>query len=335
MTQTNIHQMWLLRLVPPVAYGRWWCALIIFLSLLLLFAIAGVFGNVETPTQVWPAALFFCAVLAYIVPIFHYITQRTELAFDELSPQLAASPEAIVRWRTGISSKSTAWMVNTTLLGASLWLLQGRLLADSFTSFLGNLAGNSVDLAMTLGPLPVWLIVTGVTSVLVDNARLFRTLAARTRVSLLDTRALNPFGRMAVSSTLVVIGIQALFPIMWLDAGTDPWTTIPGLVFTTFALVYLFVAPTWPVHQALRQAKQRELSVLRDRINSECRQSSDIAASQTLSALLIYRREIASAAEWPFDISIVARFGLYLVVVPLTWVGAALIENLVDLFIST
>jgi hypothetical protein len=34
--------------------------------------------------------------------------------------------------------------------------------------------------------------------------------------------------------------------------------------------------------------------------------------------------------EWPFDIGLLARLLLYLILPPLTWVGAALIENLVD-----
>ena len=55
--------------------------------------------------------------------------------------------------------------------------------------------------------------------------------------------------------------------------------------------------------------------------------------AENLSAvtrLLIYRREIQQAPEWPFDMPALTRLGLYLILPPLTWVAAALIENLVD-----
>jgi hypothetical protein len=167
---------------------------------------------------------------------------------------------------------------------------------------------------------------------LVDNARMFRRLAGTVDVDVLDSSALIPFGRMAVSSTLLVIGAQSLFSIMWLGGDIDAWTSIPGLVPTTFALVYLFLAPVWPIHKRLKLAKQEQLSVVQQQINQvSSRPQRDMS---DLATLLTFRREVASVAEWPLDISVVARFSLYLVIVPLTWIGAALIENVVDLFIA-
>lgn len=326
--------LWLLRLVPPYAHARWWCAAGIFLVLVLLFYLTGVFGYTEADSSAWPAALFFCAILSYITPIFHYVTRRTEQAFDELTPQLSADAETLRRWRAGISCKSARWVVRTTVLGVGLWLLQSWLLTGGFVGILQALTSNSESLVMALAPLPVWLFMTCALNALIDNARLFRVLSSRIRVDLLDTSTLNPFGRMAVASTLVVIGAQALFPIMWLGASTDPWTTIPGLLLTGLPLAYLFAAPTWPVHRALHNAKKHELQRLRTQIRQLRQGNPDATADPTLCALLIYRREIVEAPEWPFDISIVARLGLYLVIVPLTWIGAALIENVVDLFIS-
>ena len=300
--------------------------------LVTLFAVTGVFTYTGAYTP-WPAALFFCAILAYIIPIFHYITRRTEAAFVELAPFVSAERETIARWQSGISHKSGQWFFIYTLLGVGLWLLQSWMLTGGFSIMMESIVGDTISLVMAFAPLPVWLVMTWVTVALIDNARLFRKLAARISVDLLDASRVKPFGRMAVSSTLIVIGAQALFPIMWLGADTDPWTTIPGLAFTTLPLIYLFAAATWPVHRALHNAKLRELQLLQERISGLRREGSDVASDPALTSLLVYRREVAEAAEWPFDISIVARFGLYLVIVPLTWIGAALIENVVDLFI--
>jgi hypothetical protein len=53
-----------------------------------------------------------------------------------------------------------------------------------------------------------------------------------------------------------------------------------------------------------------------------------------LVPLLTLRREVHGITEWPVDVGLLARLGLYLVIVPLTWIGAALIENIVDVFVA-
>ena len=50
--------------------------------------------------------------------------------------------------------------------------------------------------------------------------------------------------------------------------------------------------------------------------------------------LLALRREVLNTPEWPVDLSLLARLSLYLIIVPLTWIGAALIENIVDVFVA-
>jgi hypothetical protein len=57
---------------------------------------------------------------------------------------------------------------------------------------------------------------------------------------------------------------------------------------------------------------------------------SDVRVLEKLTPLLTYRREIAQISTWPFDVGNVARLTLYMVIPPLTWVAAALIENLID-----
>ena len=139
---------------------------------------------------------------------------------------------------------------------------------------------------------------------------------------------------MAVSSTLVVIGAQASFPIMWLGSVSDPWTTIPGVLATMPVLVFLFIAPIWPVHAKLRDAKRSELDRVQAQINAMARPAEEAFDHAALQPLLAYRREINAIPEWPFDLGVVTRLGLYLIIVPLTWIGAALIENLVDIMVG-
>ncbi len=318
--------------MPAAAGGRWWCAAAIFTVLLSVFWIAGTLEHQGEGFPSWPAALFFCVILAYITPVFHYITSRTEQAFDDLAPHLDLDEEALATQRSHIACKPRRWVVGNTLLGVALWVFQSWMLAGGWSGMAHTMTLNATAVVMALGPLPVWVFMTCALYALTDNALLFRELSRHVEVDLLDTRALTPFGRMAVSSTLMVIGSQASFPIMWLGATTDPWTTIPGMIGTSTVLLFLFVAPVWPIHRAIRTAKQAELARLQNEINEVRRQRAD-ADYAMLNPLLAFRREIAGTPDWPFDLGIMARFGLYLVVVPLTWIGAALIENLVDVFL--
>lgn len=330
----STRQLWILALIPQTRYGRWQSAALILLTLLLVFWLGGAFelpSGDEEPT--WPAALFFCAILAYITPVFHFVTCRTEDAFAEISDHLELPRERLAVLYAGIREKPVTWILGNLAIGTSAWLLQSWLLMGSITTMTRTLTGGMTALVMALGPLPVWLFMTCAIQALIDNARLFRALARSVEVKLLDPPSLHPFGRMAVSSTLVVIGAQALFPIMWLDADTDPWTTIPGLLATGVPMVFLFLAPVWPIHRAVRGAKRLELERTRQQI-AAVTGASEQPSYRALAPLLTYRREVSAVPEWPFDLSIVARFGLYLVIVPLSWIGAALIEKIVDTFLG-
>ncbi len=321
-------KLWLLWVVPDSARGRWLTAAVIFTVLFGAFWWAGILAT-SRARDTWHIALFFCVIVAYIVPIFQFITRRTEEAFDDLRTVLELPADELQHLRQAISCRSGLWVAVNLALGTSAWLAQSYIFAGSFSGMMSSLTGSVFSAAMALGSLAVWLTVTCAVHALVDNARLFHALTQTVDVNVLDSARLNPFGRMAVSSTLMIVGAQASFAIMWLGPSTDPWTTIPGVIATTVPMIFLLLAPVWPLHRRLREAKRGYLASLQTEINMLQGKSYD-----QLAPLLAVRREVASVPEWPFDLGIVTRLGLYLFIVPLTWIGAALIEMLVETFVS-
>ena len=322
--------MWVLQLVPSFPYGRWLIAAVIFFALGAFLLASDAVGPQDLAFP-WPIALFFCVCLAFVVPVFHFITERTEEAFDALRPSLKLPEAELAAARASISRKSLSWVAVNGFASVLGWLLQSWLMSVSGNVF-ELMTSSYLGAVVVITPLSVWLLNTCMVHALVDNARLFRRLARHVSIDLLNSRSLGPFGSMAVSSTLLIIATAASLSIMWLDGITNIWTTVPGLIPLLGALAYLFVAPVWPVHKALQAAKRAELDRVQALINSQ--RSVAEADPTQLTPLLAYRREIMSIPEWPFDLSIMARFGGYLVIVPLTWIGAALIENVVDLFIA-
>ena len=344
--QPELKEIWLLNLVPKVAAGRWLSATVIFVVIAAIVSLTNLSLPENTSGLSWSAGLFFCVIVAYIVPIFQFITQKTEQAFDAItnSFDLSVTPfdgteqglkqtllPDIQQARLAISHKTPKWIYITLCLAIALWLLQSWFLSGGWEGILlalNHSMGTAIGLFI---PLLIWLTMLVAITSLVDNARLFRRVAQSIEIDVYNTQQLHPFGNMAVSSTLVVIGSQASFSLMWLEAGTDPWTTTPGLITTSCAIAYLFFAPTLPIHRAIKTAKRRELTQLQAKIDA-----IDKATMQyvEVAPLLTIRREIQQVSEWPFDLGIIAKFILYLVIVPMTWIGAALIENVVDFFIS-
>ena len=327
-------RIWLLYLVPAVRFGRPLTGLAIFTLLSGLYWAVGIFDS-ELLNRTAPA--FFCVILAYIVPIFHFITERTEQAFRQLSPALDLDPERVQEWGASIAVKSRGWHAVVLSAGTVAWIAHCTLVFESIEVMLGT----PVSLAIAFGSLLVWTVMTSVIFALVENARLFNRLAQFARIDLLDTTNLRGFAQVAVISTLAMIIAQACFPIMWLGSGVNLVTmraSIPGLIGTGVPMVFLFMLPIYPIHRALAAAKVAELERI-GRLLEQARGAvrgappKDPELIARITPLLAYRREVAQVPEWPFDNSLVTRLAFYLIIPPVTWVGAALVEKIVEAFL--
>lgn len=187
----------------------------------------------------------------------------------------------------------------------------------------------------TLGTLMVWMVMTTVVDILSRQTLLFARLGAhKVRVSPLNTHRLLPFGRVSISTSLVLIGALAFFPLISLESGFNLAESLPGAIATLVPLLILFIIPIWPVHRRLAQMKERELAALNARIeacpDTACDVDLETQRFDQLLPLLNYRREIAQVSTWPFDVGNMTRLAFYLIIPPLTWAGGALIENVVD-----
>ena len=88
-------------------------------------------------------------------------------------------------------------------------------------------------------------------------------------------------------------------------------------------------------HRRLRDAKAAELLRVRAALRgdrSALRESPLAPEADTLSLvdLATWCDRIGSQPEWPFDAAALRRFGLYLLIPLASWVGAALVERLLD-----
>ncbi len=322
--------------IQPAAFpgSRWLAGVALLVVLLAFFWSLGAFSDPRAGRWAFGPTIFFSAIIAYLLPVFGYISERTAAALDEVEARLDAEPARIGRWQQRIHHKPLGWLVVVLGIGAAGGLVHNLMLHGAFRP-LGDVAVDPRQMwAVVVGTGLVWLVVTFVVAALLDNALVLHRAARVARVNLFAPRQLRPFAVVAVISTSAIIGAQALFPLLFIDENVSPVAYIPGLLATAVPMVLMAALPVWPVHRRMLGEKRRVLEVLERRIvtlgNPDPAQTDTAAA---LTPLLAYRREVLQAPEWPFDVSVVARLLLYLIIPPLTWVGAALIENVVESFL--
>ena len=335
MNGIRTYKIWLLALVPDRRFGRWIAAASIVVIGIALFwlVVHASFRDAAAGARFrgWPVAVFFVAAVAYIVPVFHYITARTKQAMETLMPYVTDTEDNSLA--DSIDRRALGWTLRTGLVAFALWLGQSYLLAGDWVSMWAVLTGSGLDFLMAVSPLVVWLTMTASMSALFHNAVTFRRLSARLNVDIFEPDSYMPIGSMAVTSTLVVVGALALLSIMWIDGPVNWWTTLPAMAFFSPLVVALLLIPVLPVHRRLVSLK---VDATRG-AQTAVRQASTLDGSDAVAAraaALSYRREVARLSTWPFDVPAITRVVAYAIIVPLTWAGAALIEILVNAILS-
>jgi hypothetical protein len=325
-----MHKLWLLKLIFPWPYGRLLTCFVLLCVLLPVFYL-GHSDNIDSTTP----ALFYSLTIAYIIPIFSYITAKSQEALLELRPLLDLEDGAFEKLRAHLDSTSLSMAALQMGAGAVLGVIHMSLIRGSVSDVFTTALASRPGFVSTLGAIAVWIVMTTVISMLIKQAILFARLGAyHVQVTLLDTSRLLPFARVSISASLAIIGALALFPLIGIESGMNLMEVLPGAIATLVPLLAIFVVPVWPIHRRLAVMKERHLASLNERIETRLGAGGGFIPGtevlEDLAPLLVYRREIAQVSTWPFDGSNVTRMTFYLIIPPLTWAGAALIENLVD-----
>ena len=180
----GMHPIWVLRLIPPIAFGRTIYAVVVLTLLLGLCQLAGVFESQAARATSQSATVFFAVLLAYIVPTLHVIVARSEEAFTDLAAHLDATAADIDRWRASIRQCPLPRQLTIAVAGVAAGIVHNAVLALPF-SILDAFMTSPADAAVVVGTLLVWLVMTTVILTLIDIARLFARLARHVRIDLL------------------------------------------------------------------------------------------------------------------------------------------------------
>ena len=246
---------------------------------------------------------------------------RTENSLAEMADLLEpASVSHVHQCAAGI--RPASWFV--VLLGAVFGAYQN---VDSIRSVVDSGALNAMDVAFVLANCFVWAAIAYVLSWRLPVSLALSRLGAGMKVDVYRLDRLRPLARIATLDILVVAGAMAFMPLQSLDAEFRIVNYNYGIIVGVPAAIMLFVLPLWGARGNIRDRKAERIAALRAKLDTADR--DDVAVIETLSA---HMERLRGLSNWPVDLRLATRIVAYVIIPPLAWVGAALVENLVDRF---
>ena len=150
-------------------------------------------------------------------------------------------------------------------------------------------------------------------------------LGASARIELYRLDRLKPFARIALLDVLIVAGALCFVPLQSLDAQFR-WVNYEAAVYVGLtSLLVVFLLPLHALPARIKLAKAQRLEELRTELANV--PQADVPRLEATAAHL---DRIEGLSNWPVDLRVVSRILVYVVIPPLAWVAAALVENFID-----
>jgi len=336
---------WFARFDDRGAWGSLWLGFSIVIGYLLVRCAFDVFflvtlGFPEGFSPLWQDSLWWPevvnALLIAYVPVVLIVARRwIDRDLTLLRPVLPCTDAEISEIRAGATRATGA--------GARLFKLSGIIggfvlvLTDPSVSRWAepSLTHPTFMWALIRVPLMAWLIFTLIVSDLNATRSYFRIGRSLIEVDLLDVQSLSPFARRGLRSALMWVIFSILLSLFWLGESVASPQNFPLLIVLLVMASVGFAIPLIGVHENIRSVKRSELDRLRDEIRVERAvvvddQSDENSDSPRLANLIAYYQLVDQSREWPIDAANILRFFIYLLIGLGSWLGAALVERLLD-----
>ncbi|MEE8166416.1 MAG: hypothetical protein V3T64_12665 [Myxococcota bacterium] len=275
--------------------------------------------------EVTGMALLLITVPSYLVAAVMAAQNYTLRALDQIRPLLPDPSHATTAAESIASGFHRSW-----LFGGAFGFVMG--LANVPTLFaLSESAMPAIDISMALGQIGMWMIVGIVLTMRFHTARVVNDLGSKVRFKLFALEPLRPLARIGLADVLVIAGALVLMPLQALDAQFRIYNYTFGTSVGVMAGSVLLLWPLAALHRRIRDEKKNRLAALNqsDAQLDVPKTAQDFAL---LESLLSHRGRIRSHKTWLLDTGILSRVLFYLVIPPLAWVGAALVELMLDRF---
>jgi hypothetical protein len=284
-----------------------------------VFTEGGRMREFTSTRQLGGTLVLFTVLPGYLVAMLTLQWRRTDAASQALAPIVPVELLLPVRQRLArLHSGGLAVVVAGVLFGASQNLF-------FFEWLMGGASLNLMDYAFVLGACAVWGLIALLLAWRIPVSLALSRAGAAARLDLYRLEQLQPLARVATTDVLVVAGAMALMPLQSLDAEFRLDNYWPGILVGVPAAIVLFLLPLWGPHRNIQARKAQRLRALRQDLDAVPRERL-----AELETMLAHIDRVRSIPGWPIDVRLVTRIIGYVIIPPLAWVGAALVENLVD-----
>ena len=302
------------------------------LLLTVLFWTSGALWPTELPDyasssrQITGMVMMLILLPAYLL-VAAFVTQRRSLDLVEQLEPLLPDPRHALDAREAIRNG----LKRTWRAAAAIGLVMGLFNAQPIYA-LTESSAPSIDITIALGQLFMWLIVGLLGGQRALAAHSFSRLGEVVEFDLFQLDRLRPLARSGMVDALVIAGALAMSPLQALDAEFRWYNYSFGLMVSIPATLFLLVWPMRSVHRRIRVEKQRQLS----RVNALIQAARGGATQENsqedilrFETLLAHRERLRDQRTWPFSTALMSRLFIYLIIPPLAWAGAAVVEVIV------
>lgn len=299
----------------------------VFLLLMAVFGAAGSFTG--------DAPWYFSSQRAYEGMLLMMIIAPTYFAFVFIigwrrSLELAETIDSF--YATGLAATARLAPMRVFLVWGAIGFLYAVLFnipGHGLTFFVTD----NVEQSMIFGQLFIWTTITSLVGFRIRLALAFNRASARVDIDLFETSHLKPFAQLGLFDVLVIVGALVISTLQSLDFSFRPDNYSNAIVVALPAMLFLAIYPMHGLHRRMAVLKAAQLEELNRSIAASPK-DLDSDNVQRLEILLQRRERVQHAPTWPIDISIVQRFLFYIVIPPLAWIGAALVEFAIDGFLG-
>lgn len=256
---------------------------------------------------------------AYLIYMMTFLWRRTEQVLDALAP---IAPQAAVEPVTdrlrNLSIPGCVVVIVAVLFGAS----QN---GDVLLTLIWRGTFSAVDVAMFCGNCILWGAVGLILSWRIGVDREISKLGESVTLDIYRIDKLQPLAQLATIEILAIAGGLAFLPLQSLDAKLDLENYLPGISVGIPAAILVFLLPLWGAHKNILRTKAARITQLQQQLDTTPR--DELPQLETITAHI---DRVKGLPNWPIDVRLVTRIFFYVVIAPLAWVCAALVERLID-----
>ena len=168
----------------------------------------------------------------------------------------------------------------------------------------------------------------------VESIRLSRLSDSIESLDLLDLQPYQPLIRQGLINALLIIGVVSVMSLLGVESRY--WLALVGFWIMAIVLAWFgLMLPLRGIRKKIKTAKGKELDWCRLTLKkSRDKLKTGAGSQQSIAELAAYKTIIENVRSWPFDNPTLVRFSLYILIPLGSWLGGALVERGLDLFLS-